>query len=104
MLKQDTFSSSLIAANIGYTVLFEIKMIKDYMGTPLESRGFGWGAECQKLSIYCFTPALDHIGLFLRGKTVFIFHPLLLVNCLAPSALSNLKSCTNIHGGIGTGN
>ena len=49
-------------------------------------------------------PALDHIGLFLRGKTVFIFLPLLLANCLAPSALSNLKSCTNIHGAIGTGN
>ena len=47
-------------------------------------------------------PALDHIGLFLRSKTVFIFLPLLLANCLVPSALSNLKSCTNIPGDIGT--
>ena len=51
---------------------------------------------------------LDHIGsrpFFLRGIIiVFIFLPLLLANCLTPSALSNLKSCTNIHGDIGTGN
>ena len=34
---------------------------------------------------------------FLRGKIVFIFLPLLLANCLTSWALSNLKSCTNIH-------
>ena len=50
-------------------------------------------------------PALDHIGLFffLRGKTVFIFLPLLLASCLATSALSSLKSCTNIFGTLAGG-
>ena len=38
------------------------------------------------------------IWAFLRGKIiVFIFLSLLLANCLVPSALSNLKSCTNMY-------
>ena len=37
MIKRDTFSSSLIAAN----VYFEIKMIKDYTETPWEAGVLG---------------------------------------------------------------
>ena len=52
--------------------------------------------------------ALDHIGprpfFFLRGKIIVFIFLALLANCLTPSVLSNLKSCTNIHGDIGTGN
>ena len=70
-------------------------------------------AECQKSSIYCFlllyTGNWHHrywiiYAFFLRGKTIFIFLSLLLANCITPLALSDLKSCTNTHGVICTGN
>ena len=48
-------------------ILFEMKIIKDYTGTPLGNRGFGWGESIYKHKHFLNWGALPHVPLLGGG-------------------------------------